>query len=337
MAKQADALIKDTRNDMLVIEQKLREFTETRDELNRKLANARRRLARKESPVYPTKLASALIASIKEAAPSLLIDAIDNAAAVSSEFRHPAYLKALYKVANDETIYKMITSGAGWQLEFRPQIVFESVAGTLADYAAGVTRYREILKIRLGTAGQKRGLHATNYWLSKVYGTSKQGTTIDGRINASGREAPFWQLLNSGGTTLASDRVDGSFNPIAQPPTDFIGKAEQSLRVEFLTKWLPEKLQWLEEEQSLIRFIEETKNTRDAISDDVSRLKVEASQNRAVFDSFGKLKKFVDSGKIEEAIRKYRAGEEFERVYISKAGAGRRLYLTARKLEGLID
>lgn len=339
MARSPQKLIADTLSSISTIEVQLEEFVVTRDELNRQLRNARRRLDRKvNGTAYPEKVAKQAIQSAKEQAPTILMQAIDAAILRSIEFSENVYKTMLYKVAQDESIYKFITRGTGWNINLSVQIVFESVAGTLSDYARGIIAYREYLKTKINDSSD--GEKATNWWLEHVYGNSSLLTkTVVGRVQRSGRPdgAPFWQILNSGGTELSSDRPDGSYNPIYQPPTNFIGNAEGSIKTEFNLIFLPEQIKWLQEAEELRKFINSTEEERDSVSREIYKLRVEAAFNKRVFDDFGKLKKFVDSGKVADAIERYRAGEEFERVYVSKKGAKKRVYLTVKRLEGYID
>jgi len=328
-------LIERTSSSLNRTEQELLEFRAQRDELNRQLRNARARADRKlKSTAYPDKLAKSALQTAKKEAPNILREAIDSATYSSTEFSKEPYRKMLYSAADDESIYKLIPRGSGWSTTLTVQIIFEQSAGTLNDYARGIEEYRtETLRTKPGD-----GRKATEWWLQNVWGNPGLfSKTIKGRVKASGRKAPFWSLLNSGSVPLASDRPDGSFNPISQTPTGFIDRAENSIRSEFLQVILPEQLKWTQELQDLNRFIDETIKMRDRVSDNVRQLGIDKNQNERVFASFDELQKFVDSNRVDDAMRRYRAGEEFERVLVSAKGSKRRVYLTARRLEGLID
>jgi hypothetical protein len=135
---------------------------------------------------------------------------------------------------------------------------------------------------------------------------------------------------------LASDRPDGSYNPIPQSPRPFINNAEDSIRVDFVAKILPEKIKWLEEAENLKQFIDDTEETRNNVSNEISRLRTDSKLNERIYQDFGELKEFVSRNKVTEALRRYRAGEEFERVLVSGPSAERRVYLSARNLEGYL-
>ena len=342
MFNETIKLVEEVRKGTKLTEKYLNEAKAVRDELNRELANARKRLERKRSSEYfPQKLASSIIKGLKDGnqLETELDLAIDKAItdSGSEEWGHDVYKSALYKVANNKDIYKLNTTGSGWNIRLAPRIVFEEEAGTLSDYAAGITKYRETdLKSKTGEADSDRGLKATNWWLAKVYGGSLMTKTLKSRLSYSGRTAPFWQLLNSGSVGMASDRPDGSYNPFPSAPTDFIGNAERAIKTLFLTSFLPEAIKWTEETIKFGEEVEALRVLRDGVSEDINKLKVDYRQNQRIYDSLGKKKRYADEDKIAKAAQKYRAGEEFERVLISKKGSPNKFYLTKKMLEGLI-
>lgn len=330
MAKQIKELVSTTAKDLLEIEKQLLSAKETRDELNRQLKNARRRLDTKYNGTgYPNRLVDKIIKDLKSGNELVfqVVRHIDNAAE-GGEFDKPVYKSALYSVAQDKDIYNFIRSGAGWGIKIRVLISFEESAGRLVDWAKGIKDYREkVLKSKVEDEGSDRGLKATNWWLSHVYGSSLETKTVLGRLGYSGRPAPFWQILDAGSVSLPSDRPDGSYNPVPQGPTGFIEKAEHSCETLFLAEFLPEEQKWFEEAKLFSEEVKELQNMRDSYSKEVKELKVESKLNRMVYDSFGKKKRYVDDKKLEIAIKKYRAGEEFEKgtIELTKAGSPSRV------------
>lgn len=343
MFNDTTKLIEATRQNLIATERGVREAKETRDELTRQLNNARRRLERKRtSESYPNKLVQQILKDLKTGneLKITLIQAIDQAIVESGsvEWGHDVYKSALYRVADEVDIYKLITVGSGWTTRLAPKIDFAQKAGTLADYGRGITAYRQtVLKTKTGGDGSNRGLKATNWWSTRVFGTSLMTKTLQGRLELSGREAPFWQLLNSGSVGMVSDRPDGSFNPFPSAPTDFIGDAERSIQRLFNVRFLPEMAAWADETIKFGEEVQQLKVYRDEFSSEVEQLKVDARQNQRIMASFGKKKVYADENKIALAAKKYRAGEEFERVLVSKVGAKSRVYLTSKIMEGLME
>jgi len=310
-------------------------------DLKREITNAKRRLVRKREAKALTREAKLIYNRQKKLFPDKLIEAIDLAIGTNKEFDNRAYRELLYEVAKELSIYKYEFAGSGLTLRLSGSIVFESEAGTLSDWGRGITIYREeTLKSKIGDEEDDYGGKATEWWLSRVYGNEAlYAKTILGRKAASGRKAAFWQLLNSGTVPLSSDRPDGSYNPLdPSVPTDFVGDADRSIKREFNAEYFQEAAIWYDELQFYEKEISEVHTVVEEVSNEVKNLKVEASQNRAIFNKLGKLKKYSDEKKLAQAARKYRAGEEFETKTINIAKSSKRpVRLTVRRLEGLME
>jgi hypothetical protein len=340
MFEKASELIKVTELEFESLAEKLEVFKQARDKLSRSLIpHAREALKEKESPEYATKLAKLLIDEIKKGSPEVLMKEIDDAVVRSSkEFEENStlYKFYLYSVAKDLDIYKLIPSGEGWTITISPQIVFEGPAGTLADYARGISAYRASLKVKEGGEGSGRGAKATSWWRRHVYGTELYDKTIEGRIGITGKTAPFWQLINNGSTSMPSDRTDGSYNPYPSKPIDFIGNAEEKIKKTFKTRFKESETLWKEEILLAKNEIDKAIKIRDGFSSDVKQLRTEMKQNQRVLESLGDRKEYVDQNLLEKAMEQYRVGKKFntpsgQRINI---GTSRRVYLTTRLVEG---
>lgn len=339
----AKNLVQETSKGMKSMGTSLENAKSARNELTRELANARRRLKRKkEGTFYPTKLAQEIIKSLKKGnfLSSILIQEIDKAVEGNLEFGRDEYRQTLYQVALEQDIYKLIPEGTGWNIQLRPEIVFEEEAGQLDDWARGISAYRAELKTKIGEPGSYIGLRATEWWEEHVFGTVLQTKTFRSRLDNSGFPdgAPFWEILNNGSQPMSSDRPDESYNPYPTSPTDFVGDAERAIRAEFRELMLPERERWFQEARELEGEILEATEIRDGFSSDIRKLSTEFRRNKSVLDSLGERARYVDENKLAEAIRRLRAGEEFETptVELTARGAGRRIRISVRKLEGLI-
>ena len=173
---------------------------------------------------------------------------------------------------------------------------------------------------------------------TKVFGTSLQTKTFRGRLELSGRKAPYWQLLNNGSTSMLSDRPDGSYNPYPTEPTDFIGNAERAIRAEFRELMLPEKERWFQEAKELEEQIETRVQIRDRITQNIQSLSTEVRLNERALRSFGQDAEYIDKNKFADVFRRLRAGEEFENpiVELTKRGSSKRIRRSVAKLEGLL-
>jgi hypothetical protein len=342
MFKEAIKSVEDARSSLALSEKWLLEARRIRTLLNSELENARRRLKRKKESSYPNNLAKQIIAAMKKDAnviSGFLIDAIDKAA-VGTEFEEPdTYKKYMYKAAKEPDIYNITTIGAGWNTSISPSIEFQAEAGSLSDYARGIIAFRKELKTKIGPEGSDRGLKATNWWYSNVFGTSLQSRTLEHRRIASGKIAPWWQLLNSGSVGMSSDRPDESYNPIPQSPTDFIGDAEMALKVEFDSVFSIQREQWLSEAALLEKEINYATEIRNEITDDIKKVSINPTVMERLLQGLGSKAQYVDKAKLASAYRKYRAGEEFETktINLAKSGTGKQVRLTIKQVEGLLE
>src|SRR5690349_13985536 len=196
------------------------------------ISYANERLRFKESNQYPEIYGVSYAGSMKssQVTVGILQRAIDKATDTSDEFSKPWYKEALANVAQEPDIYRIVPYGSGWGMRISVIIGFDEAAGTISDWAHGITGYRDELGVRYGSEGTNRGLKATNYWYRKVYkNAGLANETFQNRLSYAGKPAPFWQILNSGSISLPSDRKDGSFNPVPSAPTDFIGEAEERI------------------------------------------------------------------------------------------------------------
>lgn len=341
MAKQTKQLIQDTGKDLLEIERQLESAKKDRDKLTKQISSAKSRLTKKRNDTKnPEKVINAIIREFKnlKLLSSIVIKEIDTATEINTEFSHPAYLRPLYRVANNNDLYKFIRTGSGWDTRMKIQIVFEEMAGTIDDWAEGILSYREALGVDEGDEEQNRGKKATFYWLNNVFGTSKEAQTIRGRLQGSAAIAPFWNILDQGSQPMASDRSDGSFNPIIASPTGFVEESERRATNLFKVYFDDEKRIWFAEIQELEKEIDRAEQLRQDYNYDISQLRPEAEANRRIYDSFGDKKVYIDENKLADAVRRLRADEGFDRstVELTKRGSPYRVRPTVRRLEGLI-
>jgi hypothetical protein len=341
MFEQTKSVLEEAKDGLAATASNVKRVKEARDFLTDKaLPNAKAKLKRKQQSYYPNKLSTKLLKELKENAKTILMKEIDDAIPASGdEFLTNAsfYKKYLFEVANKQDIYTFIVSGTGWETRVTPRIDFDTVAGTLNDYARGIIAVRNKKDVRTGEKDSGRGLLATNWWFSNVYGTTRYTSTVQRRISASSKTAPFWSLINHGSVGMASDRGDGSFNPLPTKGANFIEPAQDKLRKSFNNVFNSEKEKWISEAKLLAKEIKETESVRDELSNYARNLSTDFRKNKQLFDSLSpKIRKYVDKNRLAEAERLYRAGEEFERIIISRSDAGRRVYLTARQAEGFL-
>jgi len=312
---EAKNLAEETRRDMRNLEISLEQALKARNILTRALSNARRQLKRKkENTAYPTRLAQGIIKSLKKGnvLTQILMQEIDKAVEGNLEFGRDEYRQTLYKVAGEKDIYKLIPEGTGWNIQLKPQIVFEEEAGQLDDWARGISAYRAEIKTKVGKPGSYRGLVATEWWEENVFGTALQTKTFRSRLEASGRGAPFWQILNNGSQPLPSDRPDNSYNPYPTSPTDFIGDAERAIKAEFRELMLPEKERWFQEVALLEEEIRIAQEIRDGFNDDIRGISPDKRKNTTPTKKMQDRSEYAEEEILPKAVEQLRADEKSE-------------------------
>lgn len=317
--------------------------------VTRDLAYAQERLNIKNSPYYPDTFSLAYVNNMKNSSviQGILQSEIDKATQENEEFSKAYYKTSLFQVADDPDIYRIVPYGSGWNTRVSVIIGFEEVAGTISDWAHGIVGYRDELGVRVGSEGSNRGLKATNYWFKRVYQNDQLAQeTFDNRLSYTGRPAPFWQLLNSGSLNMPSDRKDGSFNPIPSAPTDFIGHAEERIANHFRNVLLDEKERWEAETRTLEREIDNANELLNDIATLINNLKADENLDRFIIEELstrsksGDIKQYTDEHKLREAVKKARAGEDFNKTRIeltAKNAEGRRVRPRVQTLIRLIE
>lgn len=341
MAKKASQVLKEAKGDYGRLVNELDLAIEIRDEFNRQLRNARNRLSRRENTNRPDILANQFIRDIKKGnqLPFFLMSAISNATEENEEFQDEGYAEALLSVAQEKDIYSLSKEGSGWAIRIDANIVFEEEAGTLDDWGNAVESYRESVLKSKGLDDEEKGEKASEFFADKVYGQSLHTKTIRGRLGVSaagGKKAPFWEILNNGTSPLVSDRPGGS-SPVTATPTDFIGEAETLIESEFLVKIAAEHDKFQQEEAELRDLVEDYEAQRDEMTEQVGRLRTDVKLNEAIYQSFGRKKKYVDQNKLARVIEQMETSRENRRVNIAKRGSGQQLFINVLATEGLIE
>jgi hypothetical protein len=212
------------------------------DRLERELgAAAKRKVSRPDTP-EDTEEYLYNINNLKIEATKILWKEILTAVAINKEYNHPFFLGRLERVArNPETID--ITMSNSYPIV---QIYMNEVAGSLEDYADGVKSAREHFKIR------SPHRMSSWFWQEKYYGQARENRPLPGkrkkresaenkkealinkywetmqfRMDASGKIAPFWELLDKGAIPMSSDWGGQPYpRGIA---TDFVNRAIEEI------------------------------------------------------------------------------------------------------------
>lgn len=157
----------------------------------------------------------------------------------SKEFENDILRDRLLELVNRNDIIKIIPQED--KKSIKVELALDEVAGTLEDYANGITYARNVIKREDETkAKEARGgkrrkkkkppydpIRASKYWAEHIYGTGEDATrharydyTMKLRLENFASLAPFWKILDKGLPQMASNR-GGTAYPVPTP-TDFV-------------------------------------------------------------------------------------------------------------------
>jgi len=263
---------------------------------------------------FKTQTAESIVQGVKEDAKFILQIEIITAVRDNREFAFPLFLEALLSVADNPDIFSIKITGTGRNTRVRATINFEGGAGNLSDWAKGVEKTRKELKISRGADAER----ASRIWREKIYQNpgGPYHKTIRSRIENSGKPAAFWQLLDKGTTTLASDRGGTAF-PSYNKPTNFIDKAETKIESQFRTQYQEFLSNSQKSETSLQEEIARAKTNLAQIDSSIDQISIELEKNKQLYGKFSSVATYVDQNKLDNVLARIRLNLD---VNVTKEG-----------------
>ena len=177
----------------------------------------------------------------------ILANNISHAVATNPEFAKGMLLSPLIGAARSSRNFTFMVNRSRWGSTVDIIIDMDSTAGSLDEYASGVKKVREQLEAEAAMAKAMRPRHwkqskpkprdpikASKYWKERVYLNVNQmwyNSTMEQRIEESGKLAPYWKLLDRGSISMQSD-----WGGIPYPQgtsSDFTGKTISDIKREF--------------------------------------------------------------------------------------------------------
>jgi hypothetical protein len=199
----------------------------------------------------PEKVSSgdALEKTILEA-PNILMQEIRLAAKINTEFNKPFFIDRLKKAVYTEGTFTIFQFKNG---NLKVKINLNDTAGSLSDYGSGIKKVREELGTHSGAD------IASKFWSEKYYGAAREGKpakvwrgkganrkqedksaqfawkywdTMRRRMDAAGKIAPFWQILDKGTIPIPNAKRKGGSGTVypTNDATDFTGKAQRKIK-----------------------------------------------------------------------------------------------------------
>lgn len=291
--------------------------------------------SREDSSDIAGKGAKALIDSGE--AERILKEEILVAVGKNREYNYSIFLEAILKVAESPGLITTIIVGSGWNKRLHVDIGFLEAAGSLNDWAEGVIKTREELRVGKGPDAEK----ASKLWRTKYYKGPSYNKTLLMRIKHSGRAAAFWTLLDKGTVPLASDR-GGTAYPHYYRPTNFISSTISRIKRFFRDELLKQRDVYKESVVSLEAAALELQTAKVDVVGIIREVSPEIRKNKSVYDHFKRVEKHIDDLKLDRALHDIRAGRDMKttsegRVEITASGSKTRIRPSLTSLVRLME
>lgn len=273
-----------------------------------------------------------------------------NSILTNHEFDEPVYKEVLDKAIRRDETYTFVKVGSGFQGTLKVRINLNKTAGRLQSWASGIKKYRKILEEekekKRRQAAKKKGkqrirripynpIKASKAWrriFSQRAPTSGEFfDTISSRLELSGAEAPFWQIIDQGEPLAMSSNRGGFPTPTPQP-THFVKNTEK-LANEYLDRQVI---------ASRAKYIEEIQELRDIVDKETLRLEKLDGMAEAIRLDIKDVRKLerqlqvenVDRNrsKLENAVQLIRQGVLTTGRLLLKTGQGKTRSILVEKI-----
>jgi len=237
---------------------------DTTQKFIRKLSGGRTRLinsierAEKDSQAirnetnYASKIKKQLAKSALKVTKDILFAATVNAIKKRAEFDVPIYRNALYEAVENNDTYMIMTRGTGFSSIISVDINLNKTAGRLDMWAKAVKSVRKSLGTKVPNKKvsearrAKAAEQASRAWAG-IYNkrgvNSKFTETVEARLSAAAKIAPFWELLDKGALPMSSDR--GGYPTPKNKHLNFVDRAEKEASKRLNDSFLVEKEKYI--------------------------------------------------------------------------------------------
>lgn len=323
-------------DDILSDTETSRQFINRADRIRTKsvaaLESANRELKNLDSPLRSKIAFDTAIEQVKEKAPDIYKEEVEDAVIINDEYAFPAFLTSLLDVANDSNLYSITPAGTGWSRTISVVLEMDMVAGDISDYASAVEAAREEMGV-----GKTDPDKASKIWKDKIYPTrGSRGTyshTISTRMALVGSTAPFWSLLDSGNKNgMPSDR-GGTAYP-SRSGTRFVDKTEARIKKMFTSLMRDYKRADDDRKDILKTSIQELKSKVKQLDLLIDELENNFEYAKQVIRRLGRTLDEVDPDKLLSVLDQIRSGNlSSDRPNIGVRGY--RLRVSASRLAGV--
>jgi hypothetical protein len=314
---------------------------ESTGEFLRKLNGARRRLSNKiaksneqvklmkDERKYVAELKPQIIKDAIKVSKDILFNNTLAALRINKEFDDPVYRVPLFEAIESNDTYLARATGTGFDSKISVDINLDKSAGRLNMWAAAVKAVRVGLGVKIPKRGggrfEKSAIVASRAW--RRYYTSKSqewSDTIESRLQASAKIAPFWSIINFGTTTMASDR--GGYPTPTNRNTNFVDKAEREIKSAVAGFFDTAK----ENHRTLFndynKFLDEALATQARLDEMANDIRLDLKVVRGLERQLGVEIESINRSKLEKAVELIRKGLLTQgRVDITARGSRRRV------------
>lgn len=288
---------------------------------------------------YPEASAGKAVNRIISDASRVLRENVVKAIASREEYQYPRFELALLAVVENPEVITILPQGVGWSTQIIVDIDLDPVAGTLEDWAAGVTSTREAFR-----AGKSPAERASELWRDKYYKGQTYDKIIRNRVDRSGKPAAFWRLLDQGtGVRLNSDR-GGTPYPNSGP-TNFVDKSKTKLERSFRIKLRESQARNNNRISELLREIELAITYLNEInillSNIIEKPDPDLESARRASRAFEPTRSYIDRAKLTSVFYRIIRDVEVEttvegRVEVTSPGAPRRYRPSLDRLQNFL-
>jgi hypothetical protein len=163
----------------------------------------------------------------------ILFNNVLKALRTNKEFDEEVYRLRLFEAVEDNDTYIVRITGTGFESRVAVDVLLDKSAGRLNMWAAAIKAVRSELGVVIPRKDAKRyrkaAIRASLAW-RRLYESGAYISTVQKRLAAAAKTAPFWSILNFGTPpvgAMSSDR--GGFSTPKNRPTNFVDSAEREI------------------------------------------------------------------------------------------------------------
>jgi hypothetical protein len=327
----------------------------TREFLN-KLNGARRRLSnsieKSEEQVKlmrnETKYVASLKADIRSQAIQIAKDELfvtaRKATQTNQEFDDPQYRQALFSAIENDDTYVVRMSGSGFNSRISIDMDLNRTAGRLNMWASAIKTARRFLGIKTPRSNdknyQKKALQASRAWAGIYRDGGGAGSTfsktVEARLSASPKTAPFWQILNNGTPpSLASDR--GGYPTPKNKETNFQNKAEENTNSRLRNIFVNLKKSYDILFENYQTAIEEATAKLVTLNELADEIRLDLQTVRRLEHELGLVREDISRNKLEKGVQLIREGVlKGGKLDITAEGSRKRKRLSIETIKELL-